>query len=65
MKEATARVKIDKLLEAAGWRFFAVGDRPANVRLESSVTITRSDLDALGHNFEKISRGFVGVLPIA
>ena len=39
MKEATARVKIDKLLEAAGWRFFAEGGKPANVRLESSVTI--------------------------
>lgn len=23
MKEATARIKINKLLEAAGWRFFA------------------------------------------
>ena len=39
MNEATARVKIDKLLEAAGWRFFAEGDRPANILLESSVTI--------------------------
>ena len=62
MNEATARVKIDKLLEAAGWRFFAEGDKPANVRLESSVTITRSDLDALGHDFEKTSRGFVDFL---
>ena len=62
MKEATARVKIDKLLEATGWRFFAEGDKPANIRLESSVTITRSDLDALGHDFEKISRGFVDFL---
>ena len=62
MNEATARVKIDKLLEAAGWRFFAEGDRPANVRLESSVTITQSDLDALGRDFEKTSRGFVDFL---
>ena len=62
MNEATARVKIDKLLEAAGWRFFAEGDKPANVRLESSVTITRSDLDALGHDFEKAPKGFVDFL---
>ena len=62
MKEATARVKIDKLLEAAGWRFFAEGDKPANVCLESSVTITRSNLDALGRDFEKTSRGFVDFL---
>jgi type I restriction enzyme R subunit len=26
VKEATARLKINKLLEAAGWRFFADGD---------------------------------------
>jgi len=25
-KEATARIKINKLLEAAGWRFFQEGD---------------------------------------
>ena len=38
-KEATARIKINKLLEAAGWRFFQEGDAPANIRLEPSVTI--------------------------
>jgi len=27
MKEATARIKINKLLEAAGWRFFREGMR--------------------------------------
>jgi len=32
-KEATARIKINKLLEAAGWRFFAEGSAPANIRL--------------------------------
>lgn len=30
-KEATARIKINKLLEAAGWRFFQEGDAPANI----------------------------------
>jgi hypothetical protein len=38
-KEATARIKINKLLEAAGWRFFPDGDQPANIRLEPSVAI--------------------------
>ena len=33
-KEATARIKINKLLEAAGWRFFQDGDALANIRLE-------------------------------
>ncbi len=61
-KEATARIKISKLLEAAGWRFFADGSGPPNIRLEPSVTIKSTDLDALGDNFEKSSRGFVDFL---
>ena len=61
-KEATARIKINKLLEAAGWRFFADGNTPANIRLEPSVTIKASDLDALGENFEKTSKGFIDFL---
>jgi type I restriction enzyme R subunit len=61
-KEATARIKINKLLEAAGWRFFSEGDAPANVRLEPGVTIKSTDLDALGANFEKSSKGFVDFL---
>ena len=61
-KEATARIKINKLLEAAGWRFFADGTAPANIRLEPGVTIKSTDLDALGANFEKITKGFVDFL---
>ena len=62
MKEATARIKINKLLEAAGWRFFQDGDAPANIRLEPSVAIKSTDLDAIGDNFEKITKGFVDFL---
>ena len=62
MKEATARIKINKLLEAAGWRFFQDGDAPANIRLEPSVTIKSADLDALGENFEKTAMGFIDLL---
>ena len=61
-KEATARVKINKLLEAAGWRFFPDGSVPANIRLEPSVTIKSTDLAALGDNFERASKGFVDFL---
>ena len=64
-KEATARSKINKLLETAGWRFFAEGDAPANIRLESNATIKSSDLDALGENFEKTSKGFIVFLLLA
>lgn len=61
-KEASARIKINKLLEAAGWRFFADGTKPANIRLEPTVTIKSSDLDALGENFEKTTKGFIDFL---
>jgi type I restriction enzyme, R subunit len=61
-KEATARIKINKLLEAAGWRFFPDRDQPANIRLEPSVAIKSADLDALGADFEKTKKGFVDFL---
>ena len=52
-KEATARIKINKLLEAAGWRFFPNGGAPANICLEPSVALKSNDLDAFGDNFDK------------
>ena len=61
-KEATARIKINKLLEAAGWRVFPEGSMPANIRLEPSVAIKQADLDALGANFEKTKKGFIDFL---
>jgi type I restriction enzyme R subunit len=62
MKEATARIKINKLLEAAGWRFFADSKGSANVQLEPSVALTKQVLDDLGENFEKASKGFIDFL---
>ena len=61
-REATARIKINKLLEAAGWHFFLKGEAPANIRLEPSITIRSADLDALGDNFETTTKGFVDFL---
>ena len=61
-KEATARIKINKLLEAAGWRFFEEGGKPANISLEPGVVLKSSDLDALGNDFEKGSKGYVDFL---
>lgn len=61
-KEAAARIKINKLLEAAGWRFFADRKGPANIQLEPNVTIKSQDIDALGQNFEKVQRGFIDFL---
>ena len=62
VKEATARIKINALLETAGWRFFQDGDAPANIRLEANVKIHSTDLDAFGANFEKSTKGFVDFL---
>ena len=31
MNEAASRIKINKLLEAAGWHFFAEGGKPAKL----------------------------------
>jgi hypothetical protein len=61
-KEATARIKINKLLEAAGWRFFAEGGAPANIRLEPGVSIKATDLDALDNDFKTTRKGFVDFL---
>ena len=61
-KEAQARIKINKLLEVAGWHFFAEGNKPANIQLEPSVKIKESDLDALGEDFEKTSKGYIDFL---
>jgi type I restriction enzyme R subunit len=61
-KEATARIKINKLLEAAGWRFFGEERLPANIRLEPNVPIKTTELDDLGQDFEKTSQGFIDFL---
>ncbi len=62
MKEATARIKINKMLEAAGWRFFADANGPATIQLEPKVTLKTQDLDDLGENFEKTKKGFIDFL---
>ena len=61
-KEASARIKINKLLEAAGWRFFPNGALPANIRLEQNVTLKSKDIEDLGENFEKVKKGVVDFL---
>lgn len=54
-KEAKARIKINKLLEEAGWRFFDDTTGPANIALESNVKLSTTVVDELGENFEKTS----------
>ncbi len=62
MNEATARIKINKLLEESGWRFFADGDKPANICLEPDVTLSASEFDDFGNDFEKTSKGHIDFL---
>ncbi len=61
-KEAKARIKINKLLEDAGWRFFDDSNGSANIILEPNVKLVQSRIDALGENFEKTSKGFIDFL---
>lgn len=61
-KEAKARIKINKLLEEAGWRFFEEHGKPANILLEPSVKISKNQIYEMGENFDKVKTGFVDFL---
>jgi type I restriction enzyme R subunit len=58
-KEAKARIKINKLLEQAGWRFFDDENGKASITLESCVALTPKAIAALGDNFERTAKGFI------
>ncbi len=61
-KEATARIKINKLLTDAGWRFEDDANGKANIQLEPNVKLVEKHLDDLGEDFEKVKNGFVDYL---
>lgn len=61
-KEAKARIKINKLLEEAGWRFFDDENGKASIVLENNVKITESHMDEMGENFERTKKGFIDFL---
>lgn len=61
-KEAQARIKINKLLEASGWRFFDDSQGKANIALESNAKLTQAQVDAMGNDFETTSKGFIDFL---
>ncbi len=61
-KEAKARIKINKLLEEAGWRFFDDENGSANIQLESNTKITKKQFDDFGEDFEKTKNGFMDFL---
>lgn len=61
-KEAKARIKINKLLEEAGWRFFDSKEGKANIVLENKTKLTQNELDEFGEDFEKTKNGFIDYL---
>jgi type I restriction enzyme R subunit len=61
-KEARARIKINKLLEEAGWKLIDGKECKANVVFESHVKITRKMQDDLGEDFEHTKNGFIDYL---
>lgn len=60
--EAQARIKINRLLEESGWRFFDDKTGLANIQLEHNVKLSQKTIDDLGDNFEKRTTGFVDFL---
>ena len=60
--EAQSRIKINRLLEDANWRFFDNEGGSANIQLEQGTKITREVIDAFGENFEKTSDGRIDFL---
>jgi type I restriction enzyme R subunit len=62
--EAHARIKINKLLEESGWRFFDDENRSANILLENYIKITQQEVDAWGNDYEKTSSGALDFLLI-
>lgn len=61
-KEAAARIKINRLLEEAGWRFFDDDNGPANIVLEPNTKITETQINDLGEDFETTKNGFIDFL---
>lgn len=56
-KEASARIKINKLLEESGWSFEDTQDKKANIQLEAGVQVS-----SLGDDFEHTKNGYIDYL---
>ena len=56
-KEASARIKINKLLEESGWIFFENNGKKSNIQLEPGV-----NMEQMGKDFEHTKKGFIDYL---
>ena len=61
-KEASARIKINKMLEHAEWRFFDDKNGKANIQVEVGVKITEQHMDRWGDDFEHTKNGYIDYL---
>ncbi len=62
-KEASARLKINKLLEESGWRLLDTDSNRANVDVETRLNPGESiDIHTVGDDFENIHAGFIDYL---
>ncbi|HWZ23536.1 MAG TPA: DEAD/DEAH box helicase family protein, partial [Cytophagaceae bacterium] len=57
-----ARIKINKLLEEAGWSFFDTDEGNANIVLENKTKLTKIELEEFGEDFEQAKNGFIDYL---
>lgn len=61
-KEAKARIKINNLLEEAGWSFFDRDTNKANILLEHRTKKAKFDNSKLGEDLENAPDGFIDYL---
>ena len=58
-KEVRARIKINKLLEKAGWRFFDDENGKANIHLEQNVKLTHEGVGSFSKDADSFGEDFV------
>lgn len=62
-KEASARLKINKLLEESGWRLVDTDGKRANVDVEIRLNPDESiNIHNAGEDFENVKEGFIDYL---
>ena len=61
-KEAMSRIKINRLLEESGWRFFDDKNGKANICLEKTIKMSKRFFEDFGKDFEEAKYGYVDFL---
>ena len=61
-KEVKARIKINNLLEEAGWSFLDDAQSKVNIVVKAKTKLIKADVDAFGEDYETIKKGFIDFL---